>query len=311
MQVPWVVLVACIGLAVGAAVWPLPSPDAAQPILPDAIPRVAPVRADVADRERTLAALTARNLFAADGRAWLAPPMAEADDTGEPGDTTDSTVKRAKSAKANAVIITNPADAPAGMQPALANLLLVGVRVDPSGTPVAMISFASNPDRPVAKEYRAGDEFIDDKAPASAWRVVEVDPVRDRVTLDRAGVRFGISLYSGEPAPAPEASAAPKTDGVAAVPAAPPAVEVVRMSREDIIAQLRAEGITEQEIAELMKMAEADPEAFAAMTKANAAPEPEGLGSVFQLMQQASERKAAPPEKDPPAVPPPPPPAPR
>ena len=302
-----VVLIAC------AALWPLATPGAQDPIEPQPVPRVTSSRVAVGDREAALAMLTRKNPFAIDGRFWIAPPVAVADGGDEPesgaasggGGGGGSPGAGERPGVAGTPILARAEEMPADIKPAFENLELRGVRTGPDGAGVAMISFVQSPTRPLSTEYRVGEEFSDEKFPQARWYVESIDVVRDRVVLERTGKRVSLALYPAEPVPV---VVVPEAEPAGAEVA--PSVLVVGATREQIVADLREAGVDDQEIVRLMRLLEADPAAFAAAqaqqleAPKGAESAPAGLDAVMRLMQGVEKKKDAPPATDPPPPPP-------
>ena len=303
-RAPWIVLALAAGLLVLALVWPMPSPPVGESVTPPSVPRISERRTPVADRERILAALTTENIFAKDGRFWLAevPPTTD----GAPG-TDPGGVGQAGAPTAPVAVLSSTDPLPMDIKPAVDNLRLVGIYTGTEGAPIAMFALASNLSAPTI-QCTAGETFTDEKNPQAPWRVVEIDAVHDRVVLERIGKHVSLALYANEPIPVVEVPPPP----AAQIPpdTSRPGVEVVRATEADILRDLRAAGIDEKDIAALTELIRKDPEAFAraqgATPGAPAQDQPSGLGEVLKLMQQASEKKDAPPPPDPPPSPPPP-----
>jgi hypothetical protein len=294
-----------MALVVAAVVWPLEKPSESPALEPLRVMRITPGRLTVADRERALASLTAKNPFSADGRFWAAPPGDIADGDGAPdGDAPGGSGPGGAPANpANLpvpAVLANAAEMPADIRPAFENLRLIGVRSGADAEPIAIIALVSN--LQVVREHAVGSEFVDDKFAQTSWRIVGIDIARDRVVLERSGKRVSLALYPAEPIPvaaAPEA-AAPEASAATAP-------QVVGATPDEVARELREAGITDAEIAELMRLMEQDPAAFAAAraaadTRAGKKDEPEGLGAVLELMRSATEKKKddAPPPTDPP-----------
>jgi hypothetical protein len=305
-RAPAIALLCGIALVAGAVVAPLAHPPVPDPITPPQAPRITLGRMSVADRERALASLTARNLFSVDGRFWTAPEPTIADEQagsdGVPGPAGGAPV--ALPVGAPPLVLTNAAEMPPDIKAAFENLRLIGVRSGSAGVPVALIALVTN--LTAIREHAVGSEFIDEKFAQAAWRIVGIDTARDRVELERAGKRVSLALYPAEPIPVPRAPEATAPDGAPAT-----GVAVVSATPDQVARELREAGVTDAEIAELLRLMKEDPAAFAAAQAASAdakaaekADEPEGLGAVLELMRSASEKKKgdAPPPADPPGA---------
>jgi len=298
VRAPWAVFAGAIAIFLAAALWPLPDPPVGEVAAPPAIPAIPAVRATVADRESTLASLTKRNIFSANGAFWLAPPEPDAvADNGAPGSGGD------RSAPPMPIpVITQSDPIPPDLKPALDNLRLAGVRINPAGVAFAMFVCAS--DLTTMIQRTAGEEFVDKQNPQAPWRIIDIDTTHDRVTVERSGKRVSLALYANEPIPvvvAPPPAPVPATS-----PA--PKFQIERASEADVVRDLRAAGVDEKDIAALTELLRKDPEAFArAQAEALGAPAqeaPTGIGEVFKFMQQAKESKDA-PGANPPTPPPP------
>ncbi len=179
--------------------------------------------------------------------------------------------------------VTAPDELPEDIAKAYENLELRGIRSGAGGAMVAMISFVQGKARPASTTYAVGDTFIDERFPSDEWRVVLIDDVLDRVFLRRKGTNVALPLFSGSAA---------ITDAALAPPEDPGALGV---GRDEVIAQLREAGISEEEIRELMRLADADlepseaePDDAAAAIGAAAEKldeQAEGLAGVLDMMR--------------------------
>ncbi len=300
---PWAILAISIVFLLAAALWPLPLPPAPESVQLPSIPRATALRTPIAERERTLASLTVRNVFASKGEFWLAAP--KPDELTPEGAVAGTDPGAPPSAPVP--VLTKADPIPQDIKPAFENLKLVGVRFDRAGEPVAMIARVS--DLTTMFQRSTGEEFVDDAHPQAPWRVIEIDAVYDRVILERAGKRVSLALYTNEPVPV---VVVPPPVVVHPPPGAPGAQRVVvRATEADIIRDLRAAGIDEKEIAALTELLRKDPEAFArAQAETSAVPGSDkatGIGEVFKLMQDAAAQKNNPPAHQPTTPPAPPP----
>jgi hypothetical protein len=238
-----------------SAVRPLSTPEGAgAPTIHAARPTQAPT-ITVAEREKLLDSLMATNWFDADHRMWTHQDIA-ANQTDQPkqpkktdqklAERTPETTKTTDTPTGAGVLRTTaPADLPDKLAKAYANLDLRGIRMLADGTLVAMITTVQSPTRPATKAYAIGDSFTDDKFADKAWQVIFIDGKGDRVYLRRDDRTVELPLWRS-----PDLSVASAGDEAAAAPTG--------LSREEVIAQLRAAGVKEDEIAELLRMVEDD-----------------------------------------------------
>lgn len=301
-RLPALALLAGAALVVGAAVWPLAEPPAVEPIAPPSVPTVASHRLTVADRERALGALETRNLFSIDGRFWSAP-VAEAPPEQDPAASApDAAGAGQPNAVAATPIITSAAEMPADIKAAFENLELRGIRTDGHGDSVAMISFIASANRLAAVDVRSGEEFSDEKHAQAKWRVVSIDTNRDRVVLERIGRRVSLAMYPAEPVPVEITPEEATAEG----DPARPSVAVTSATPEQVVADLRAAGVDEQEIALLMRLVRENPEAVAAAAAARPAEDPAkpaapaGLEAVTELMRSVGKKQEEAPQPPPP-----------
>jgi len=323
----WAARVAVLALAL-AGIWtlwtvlrPLPSPalrDGAEPSV-DA-PAIEFSSETSEQRRARLDELARQNRFAAGGMAWKpkvdplpeAPVVAGAEGAETPAAPVTPTVKADSQ--------LTPLDrVPDDVKQALAALELRGLLTDYDGTALAMISRVHNQSRSASTPYRVGDEFEEESNSQAKWRVVAIDWLGRRVLLSRSGVTVALALYKGQ---ATIAAASAKAQAAATVEEAsapvvargkpdpqrtgvPGAPAVVIRDRVAALAELRAAGVSEEDIAAIaaaLDEAQTKP-APAAAAQGEAAPArsgpPPGMESILKLMQEQSKQNAA-PQGDPP-----------
>ncbi len=321
-----------LALLLAAGVWLVvaalaPLPDTTPPNLPP-VPEVSapPARTAPIDQRRELVArLTADNPFAAGRRFWDANPapaqVATAETPPPVPATPPSGVERA-AAGPGSFMVTRREALPDDVRKALEGIELKQIHTDRDGALVARIGFVHSPQRETTLRFRVGDEFKDDANPQAQWTVQAIDDARKRVILRRSSHSvvlplFATSLASAEAELEP-ASAAP-APGLGQTPAPRPEPTIVTRTRDEIITELRAANVSEEEIARLIALVDQPPvaapgEAGAVVGRppdqpadaATAAAEagqaaPQGIEGILRMM--TSKRPAAQPAQDPPPPP--------
>lgn len=289
-----IALLLAIGWIAFAALRPLTLVSDAEAPRVRAARAVAPPVLSVAERTTHLNAVTASNWFAPDRMMWTHEDqqalLARSEDA-KP--KTDGAPSKASSATAiderpGSIRVTRKEDLPDNLAKAFANLELKGIRSTSDDAMLAMITFVQSKARPATRSFAAGESFTDESFPSEAWKVVLIDAALDRVFLRREGSTVVLPLFGGDSEVVTEAA----LDGA---PEAAVDPGVVGASREEVVAQLRAAGISDEEIAELMRLADADlepqaPEA-AEIEKATEAlgdrEDLSGIAGVLEMMKSA------------------------
>lgn len=295
------------------------------------LPRIERAPRSPDDRGRVLALLTADNLFDDAREKWTRQAAAPPSPTGASGTPDASADVAAKPASpgetlgGTTIIITATDAAPDDVKKALTGLALRGIYTPPpragqpasAATPVAMISRVMGTPSPLlADSYRAGDQFDDASHPGASWKIVAVEPAGRRVILARSGVNVALPLDppgSGI-APPPASSAAPDSEA---------GVQVVSRTPDELRAELREAGVSDEQIARLLNLAAATPEERAAQAKlrelagqappapAAQAPDapprkrrapPPGLEAVARMLQQSPVKPGQTPVPEEPAA---------
>lgn len=143
---------------------------------------------------------------------------------------------------ATPVELTAPEDVPNDLRDAFFNLQLVAVHMSRSGTPYATISLRSNKEQSPLPLV-AGAEFTDPKYEKAPWSIVRIDPARHRVIVARDGENFAMDLFPLE---------ARIVAGDVALDPAKGEVIIAYATIDDVLADLRADGISEEDIADLV-----------------------------------------------------------
>lgn len=240
------------------AVRPLPVPGrAGAPAIRPARP-IEPPEITVAQRQKLLDSVMTTNWFSPTHQMWTHQDITDqmAVQSKKPTKTAQrQTSKADESATSNdpeaangLLNTTSPDKLPDVLAKAYANLDLRGIRMRADGRLVAMLTTVQSPTRPATTPCAIGDSFTDEKFPDEAWKIVLIDATNDRVYLRRAGNTVQLPLWKSG------GLTVAKVDGEnAAAPKGP--------SRDEIIAQLRAAGISEADIAETLRMAESTDDA--------------------------------------------------
>jgi len=304
-----------------AAVAPLPqAPAPNMPRVPEVAAPAAPTT-PIEQRRELVARLTVDNPFAAGRRFWDANPapaqVAQAEPQPPVPAPAPTGVERA-AAGPGSFMVTRREALPDDVRKALEGIELKQIHTDRTGALVARIGFVHSPQRDITARLRVGDEFKDDANPQANWAIAAIDDARKRVILRRSSHNvvlplFPSSLASAEVEPEP-AAAAPGTE-----PAPRPEPTIATRTRDEIIQELRAANISEDEIARLIALVDqppvstpaepaavvgrppdqpADPAAAAADAGQAA---PQGIEGILRMM--TSKRPAAQPAQEPPPAP--------
>lgn len=306
-------VVAALALAAAWTLWaavrPLPRPaarDASEPAVQ--APPLDFTPESVEQRRARLDDLAKQNRFAAGGLAWKPKtdsPLGAAPEPGAEGGA-------AQAAEVRPTVPLDPALTPADRVPddvkkALSAIELRGLRTDNEGRSLAMISRVHNSQRSASTPYRVGDEFEEESNNQAKWRVVAIDWFQRRVLLLRSGVTVALPLYRGEAtlaaasasrrveagepgAPAARQAPDPQRKGVPGAPA------VVIRDRAAALAELRAAGVSEEDIAAIVaaldqpasaRAAESAPDGEAPATRSGP---PAGMESILKMMQEQTKQ---------------------
>ena len=212
------------------------------------------------DRTDRINAFAQRNLFDDTYAFWSAPPassdVADSTDTetNSAGNTPPPVPIDLDQVRNNApgdIKLTAEEDLPPDTKQARANLELRGLYLDPNKQPVAMMGFKQSANRGKTTPRRAADVFVDEKFDGASWVVAKVDMNRFRVVLVRNGATVAVDLYPSALALHRARGAkqhAPNVDAPGAPQGDAPAIVVQEQSREEIVADLREQGIPEADI---------------------------------------------------------------
>lgn len=263
------------------------------------VPTLALERPGVDDRADRLAALNTDNPFDAERSFWTRQAEIEvAQDDGdamnEPIDPdileipptidfTDDVLGP------NDVVLTDEDALPDDVKKARDNLDLRGLYTDPAGTPVAMVGYKQGAKRGSTTSRRPGDVFIDGANDDAPWVIARIDTEKARVVLVRSGATIGIELY-------PDAEGVVRTVPVRTVRTTAETPTLRERTREEIVDELRAQGVAEEDIrlavalmtGEAIDMTAATPEADPLEDPA-IEEAPAGLDAILQFMQQGNE----------------------
>jgi len=261
---------------IGAWLWPLPEPDAADALKPGPSPALPERGETIESRRDRLAALSAHgNVFAPNREAWALADSGGSD-PGDPApeeETTDPGPTQTASGQPDGA----PAEIPveeialterptAAASKSLDALALRGVLETDAGR-LAMIQGGEAGARKETRVYREGDVFY-----GETWRVVRVDARHDRVILEHLshGDVLALGMYGDEVA---ALTAAPEETGE---PAAPEVASRTALQARD---DLKQGGVPEEDVNELFDLVRAmergeTPEAEDEVAAAERADEP-------------------------------------
>lgn len=322
----WAARVSVVALAVSVVWWvwvivrPLPITDAGATMSPPRIPEILEQPASDSKRAALIEGLTRENLYAADRRPWVRLPMASNPNDPASGQTAQAQADGqpsaaisggaptiAPGASAGSIAFTPTEQLPDDVKKALATLELKAVRAESNGGGVAMISFVHSATRQQSTAYRPGDQFKDEANPNAEWRVVAVDLERRRVLLGRSGVIAALPLYKGlgeGPVTGVSVSAASTTSDLT----------VVGLTRDEVIMDLRAKGLSEADILAVIEefdrqLEDSGESPVKALGRVIAAPEdaapedgarrvpPAGMEAILQMMAAQSKQAEAKPDE--------------
>lgn len=276
-----------VGGAALAAIWlafaalrPLPTPDAEPGVEFPAPPRLPETGAQLAERERLVAALSSANYFSPDRAMWKPhePKASAADATasGAAAETPPPLVAPAPERPLERA--ANPFDRIPLTDPKTSRIAAKIKEVELRGVysfggdPAALISLTTDPRRR-AVSVRTGDAFGDGE-----WKLLAVDEHRDRVIVSRGGENFMLSLYPETVASA--GAARPPVPAAEPPHAAGPRVTV--RTPEQVRAELEKAGVPTEEIDALLAAAQSDPGAAPSQPESPAAiaQSPAGTGAT-------------------------------
>ncbi|HBS28818.1 MAG TPA: hypothetical protein DEB06_05070 [Phycisphaerales bacterium] len=295
-----------------SALRPLPTPPEREAAAPSIVAPDPPIDARPPEERRALLAELARtNLFASDRLAWkpkVEPAPAEAD----PASPSPAPAQASLSPTVKSDPSLTPADkVPDDVKKALSALELRGLRTGADGRAVAMISRVHGTSRSASSPYHEGDEFEEESNKQAKWKVTSIDWAGRRVLLTRSGVTVALALYTSEAVGVASAAArAAEPGSTDAAPSRvldpertgiPGAPAVAIRSREEAIDDLRRAGVSEEDIAQvlraldapLVKSAQADaqppiPVTTPATDDPTRRTPPPGMEAVLKLMQEQS-----------------------
>jgi hypothetical protein len=250
-----------IALIVVASLWhlfvalrPLPqiSQDAAH--APPAAAEFAWPPDTLESRQAALDSMLGVNYYAHDHRLWSSAIAAGTDAPTENDPSVRKPTRQLTSeSEPGDLRIDDDESLPQDIKQARDSLKLRGIRTAPSGGLFALISFVHAKDPLASTSYRIGDTFTDPKHAAAEWRVIGIDPIRDRAILERTGKNIALKLYPYNPFAALSA-----VDTIAATldPNAPPGIE--SRTTQQVVADLLQADLTTEEIRALLDMIEAE-----------------------------------------------------
>lgn len=322
----WSVRLSAIALLASAA-WfiatvlrPLPLPPSAAPEAVPALPPLTATEVSIEERSARLARLTEGNIFDAQREPWL---IASASPVGA-GDDAPTTTEAAAENKGQPVLETVRIDGksievssfeslPDDVKQAFNGLALRGIYAPRGGGPaIAMISMIHEGPTPfISRPYRSGEQFTDPKFPQAPWKVELIDAVQSRVVVSRSGHNLALMLYGAS-------AAAPRTPAVVEAAAPPEVPQVIERTRDEVVADLRAANVPEEQIARLLELIEMDETRAAAQAaldalekpvaqadepkKGKRAPPP-GMEAVLKMMRSAGRGEEPEPAPEPPETP--------
>jgi len=164
------------------------------------VPSVVPRALAAAERQRLVDALTAQNYFAFGRGEWASPTQLASATTTEPAPKPRPAAKviagdsRVINSRGEVMNVVEKEDLSNELQRAIENLKLRGIFASASGTPYAMITRMHEEQASHSTSYRAGDEFVEQKAGGDPWRVELVDIEAKRAALSRSGQTVWLNL---------------------------------------------------------------------------------------------------------------------
>ncbi len=174
-------------------------------------------------------------------------PAEQAEQTPEPRATDP---ERGDAGGVRVVRVESPESVGGDIQKSYREIVLRGIHSDRSGRLVALIDFTGA--QPGAASIRAleGDSFTERKHPEQDWRVVAIDPLRNRVVIERQQRRLALALFGSGPADLSPLVIAPEAEDGGqplATRVAEDGTIIVERRPEDVIADLRQEPTTDPE----------------------------------------------------------------
>lgn len=143
-------------------------------------------------------------------------------------------------------------------------LILRGIHSTRRGDLVALIDFTGGRVEQAALRVAAGQSFTEPKNASAPWRVVAVDPERNRVVVEREGRRLALALFGTGPADRSPLVIQPEGARLTErVDVSEDGTIIVRMRPDEAVAQLRREvgaapegqrAITLEDLAELLEV---------------------------------------------------------
>lgn len=151
------------------------------------------------------------------------------------------------------------------VQKSFRELVLRAIHSDRSGEMVALIDFTGTPAGSASLRVGPGDAFTEPKHKDADWRVVAIDPDRNRVVLERENRRLALALFGTGPADLSPVVIAPEGERDAETPkvlVSEDGTVIVQQTADEAIAALRREvgpgsgdekPITFEDLAELLR----------------------------------------------------------
>ena len=251
-----------IGLLAIAVVWHLfvalrPLPNGASEAT-----RTPPPAADFAwptpaleSRQAALDSMLGVNHYADNHQLWSTPVVTDTDAPPEDGESVRKpTTKLSIESNPGDLRIDDVESLPEDIKQARESLKLRGIRTGASGDLFAQISLVHSKDPIASSGYRVGDTFTDPKHASAEWRLIGIDPIRDRAILERTGKNIALELYPYNPF---ATSAA--VDTIAAT-LDPNQIShgIDGRTRQEVVAELLQADLSPDEIRALLDMIEAE-----------------------------------------------------
>ncbi|MEO1129650.1 MAG: hypothetical protein AAFX05_08100 [Planctomycetota bacterium] len=292
-------VVVAMAWVIVAALRPLPGTPVVEAPTPEALPPISFPASPLEQRQSQIAALSDINLFDATGSQWIIAQALLPEEASEPRqpELTEEPQERAlviaESESAPVIAVTRERDLPDDVRQARQNIRVFGIRSMRDGSMLAMLQFRASESRDgTFREFRAGDVFTDPKFAREKWLVYHIDAFANVVYLRRSGATVALPLHA-EVALAMPVREPPPGNVL-------PTVE--RATPEDVAARLRAAGIDEARIAEVVALMDDPDAARPAQQPAPSAPSSviveeaqeedptDRLSEIFKLMADVEKR---------------------
>lgn len=294
------VLVLCGGLAAWMSLRPLVEPSIAMAEPPPVLEPVSIARQSIDERQRTLAAVSASNMFNAE-RSWWTPSgsMSATEQVAESGSEQEraSPEDVLPEAGGTIAVVENEDDLPQDLQKAIKNIDLMGVYRQRDGEPVGMVRFVKDGGLRTQRATR-GDTITSTRDENDSWLVLALEERPTSIILRRDGLNVRVPLREGV-----GGMVALRAANEASTPTADGDVRVEARTEADVRIELLLAGYSEEEIAELLALASgedvepAEPEAPAvvATTQQAAGALRDAIGSSDENASDAGASTEMPP----------------